>query len=171
MPGQKKIPHTEKQGIELMLKQGKSNSRLFMNTTLIGVAFTIFALLFSLQSGVLTSSQILTMQLVLSVPFLLTSTLADTKLSYTFHERHWESLAWSCFIVGYCFLLNVVGILVYHLIGFLPAILFFVVNIALTLAYSAVEISYNPSVVGRRVAKDIFFILLVFILGIVPIMV
>jgi hypothetical protein len=165
-----RIPHTEQEGIKLMLKQGKSNARLFMNTTLIGVSFTIFALLFSLQSDFLIKSGILTMQLVLSVPFLLTSTLADTKLSYTFHEKHWESIAWSYFIIGYCFLLNVVGILVYHLIGFTPAALFFVVNIALMLTYSAVEISYNREATARRISKDLFFIIIIFLGGIWPIL-
>jgi len=164
------IPHTESEGIDLMLKQGKSNARLFMNTTLIGVAFTIFTLLVTLQTSTLANNEFLTMQLVLSIPFLLTSTLADTKLSYTKHEKHWDTLGWSNFIIGYGFLLNVVGILVYHLIGFWPALTFFLVNMALMMLYSAVQISYDRTAMYRRVAKDMVFIAVLLFFGIMQIL-
>jgi hypothetical protein len=156
--------------ILLMLRQGKSNSRLFMNTALIGVAFTVFALLVSFQSGTLISNEVMTMQLVLAIPFLLTSTLANSKLSYTLHERHWDTLGWCCFIIGYGFLLNVVGIFVFFLLGFTPAILFFLVNIALMLIYSFVQISYDKRNIERRLAKDIVFILILLVFGIAQIL-
>jgi len=165
-----RIPHTEQEGIKLMLKQGKSNARLFMNTALIGVAFTVFALLVGLTSNTLIRNEILTMQLVLSIPFLLTSTLANSKLSYTLHERHWDTLGWSCFIIGYGFLLNVVGIFVYFLLGFLPAFGFFVVNILLMMIYSSVQISYDRHSIRRRIMKDLVFVIIILVFGIAQIL-
>ena len=79
-------------------------------------------------------------------------------------------LGWGSFILGYGMLINVVGILVYGLIGAIPALLFFALNIILTLIYSAVEVSYNRHALGRRIAKDMVFILLIFVLGLMPIL-
>ena len=153
-----------------MLKHGKSNARILMNTSLIVVAFAVFALIVALQKHLLIAHQMLTMQLVLAVPFLLTSTFANSKLTYTRHDRHWDTLGWATFIFGYGFLLNVVGILVDLLIGIWPAALFFLVNIILTLVYSSVEISYNRKAMQRRLAKDLIFILVLFVFGIMSIM-
>ncbi len=164
------MPRGKKEQIQLMLKQGKSNDRILMNTALIVVAFTAFALIVTLQSQILVANNILAMQLVLAIPLLLTSTLANSKLAYTRHEQHWENLAWITFIFGYGFLLNVVGILIHLLIGIIPAAVFFGVNIFLTLAYSAVEVSYNRNSLSRRLIKDLVFILVLFVFGIVPIL-
>lgn len=155
--------------IELMIKQGKSNARILMNTSLIVVAFTAFALIVTLQSRILIEHQVLTMQLVLAIPLLLTSTLANSKLTYTKHAPKWETLGWSAFIFGYGFLINVVGILIFILVGVPFAMLFFAVNILLTFGYSAVEVSYNRKALARRLAKDLTFVLILFIFGMVPI--
>ena len=160
----------KKEQIELMLKQGKSNDRILMNTSLIVVAFTAFALIVTLQAQLLVAHYVLTMQLVLAIPLLLTSTLANAKLAYTRHAGHWETLAWATFVFGYGFLLNVVGILIFLLIGLFPAALFFGVNIFLTLVYSAVEISYNRKAMARRLFKDLVFILILFVFGVVPLL-
>jgi len=140
-----------------------------MNTSLIVVAFTAFALIVTLQSQILVAHNVLAMQLVLAIPLLLTSTMANSKLAYTRHETQWENLAWATFIFGYGFLLNVVGILMALLIGVLPASIFFLVIIFLTFLYSAVEISYNRNIISRRLTRDMIFILVLFVFGILPI--
>ncbi|GEM_PF-5052012 len=164
------MPRASKEQINLMLRQGKSNDRILMNTSLIVVAFTAFALIVTLQSQIFVAHNILAMQLVLAIPLLLTSTMANSKLAYTKHETHWETLAWATFIFGYGFLLNVLGILIALLIGLFPASLFFLVTIILTFLYSAVEISYNRNALSRRLTRDLIFILVLFIFGILPIL-
>lgn len=164
------MPRASKEQIDLMLRQGKSNDRILMNTSLIVVAFTAFALIVTLQSQIFVAHNILAMQLVLAIPLLLTSTMANSKLSYTKHEAHWETLAWGTFVFGYGFLLNVLGILIALLIGLFPAALFFLVTIILTFLYSAVEISYNRNALSRRLTRDLIFILVLFIFGILPIL-
>jgi len=164
------MPRASKEQINLMLRQGKSNDRILMNTSLIVVAFTAFALIVTLQSQIFVAHNILAMQLVLAIPLLLTSTMSNSKLAYTKHETHWETLAWATFIFGYGFLLNVLGILIALLIGLFPASLFFLVTIILTFLYSAVEISYNRNVLSRRLTRDLIFILVLFIFGILPIL-
>lgn len=156
--------------IELMIKHAKSNSRILMNTSLVVVAFAIFGLIVALESSLLASSVVVTIQLSMSIPFFFTSMLANSKLTYTKHAHHWDTLGWGTFVLGYGFLINVVGILVFILIGALPAIAFFALNIVLTLIYSAVEVSYNHKALPRRMAKDIVFILIIFLLGIVPVL-
>jgi hypothetical protein len=164
------MPKDRTPEIELMLKQGKSNAHILMNTCLLLVSFAIFALVITKDFNLLRINSFLTMQLMLSIPFLLTSTLANSKLNYTLHEIYWDSLGWGTFIMGYAFLLNSIGILISDMIGSFFAVVFLIVTIALSLVYSAVEVSYNRESIGRRIVKDLIFITLIFLLGITPVM-
>ena len=68
------ISHMANDEIDLMIKQGKSNSRILMNTSLVVVSFAIFGLIVALDSSLLASSAIVTIQLSMSIPFFFVNT-------------------------------------------------------------------------------------------------
>ena len=93
---------------------------------------------------------------------------ARSKLGYTIKARRWDNLGFFAFLLGYTFLINVVGILLISLISLKVGIIFFGVNILSPIVYSCVDISYDRNKLKERLLKDGFFILLVIILGILP---
>jgi len=144
------------------------SSRLMINTRLIGVAITIFVLIITLRSEILTENKIITYELVLAIPFLLSSSLARSKLGYSSHPMKWNWLGWITYIIGYALLLNVVGIIVAFYLDVNLSILFFIVNWILCIVYSLIEISYKKERLKERLFKDSFFILLQLFLGLLP---
>jgi hypothetical protein len=156
--------------VELMLKQGKSNARILMNTCLLLIVFAILAFVATKNFDLLRFNNFLAIQLTLSIPFLMTSTLANSKLTYTLHEIHWDNFGWATYIIGYAFLLNSIGILLADMVGSFLALVFFAATVCLSLVYSAVEVSYNKNCMNRRLAKDLLFFIIIFLLGILPIL-
>lgn len=144
------------------------SSRLMINTRLLGVAITIFVLIVTLKSEILTDNKIITYELVLAIPFLLTSSLARSKLGYSSRPEKWNFLGWITYIIGYALLLNVIGIIVALYLDLNLAILFFVISWILSIVYSTIEVSYKKEKLKERIFKDSFFILLQLFLGLLP---
>lgn len=105
-------------------------------------------------------------QLVLSMPLLLTSTLAYAKLGYREKIAAWALLGWVTFELGYAFLLNVIGILMATAISLPLAIVFFAASCCLALVYSIVDAVSTPGgYTTERLAKDLLFIVIQLTLG------
>jgi hypothetical protein len=145
----------------------KSSSKLAVNVRLIGVAFMIFVFIITMRPQIF-DKQIIAFQLILSIPFLLTSALSFSKLSYTQQAKQWDFLSWVTFLIGYTFLLNVVGIIVAVFLSRVMAMVFFVVNWILSLTYSYVDVYPNKKLYRKDVFKNAFFILLQIVLGVLP---
>ena len=138
----------------------KAKSRIAMNSRLIAVITAVFFLTINLKIEILIQNGLLALQLVLAIPFLFTSTLAYSKLGYRKETKRWNNLGWVTFIIGYAFMLNIIGVLVGKYVDVLFGILFFLINWILTIIYSFVDISYDKSVIKERLTKDLFFILI-----------
>ena len=147
----------------------KASNRIGVNRSLIAIAIGVFFLTVNLKRQILVE-EILALQLVLSIPMLLVSTLAYTKVGYREKTERWNTLAWITFIAGYTFQLNIIGILLSDIVGKNIAIIYFVVTWIVSLIYSLIDISYDKSVWKERVLKDIIFTLVLVILGILPAM-
>jgi len=152
-----------------MANPTKASSRIALNTRLIALTFSIFFLTINLRQE-LFSQKIVLLQLILAIPLLLTSTLAYSKVSYRERTNRWEILSWITFVLGYSFLLNIVGILVGNIAGVLLATIFFVASWILTLTYSLIDISYNKSVIKERLVKDGIFILIQLTFGLLVVL-
>jgi hypothetical protein len=150
------------------LYDSKSSVRVAMNSRLISVSFIIFIFIITTKPAIFLSHALIAAQLILSIPFLLTSTLNRSKLDYFVHSKAWDTFGWITFVTGYTFLLNVVGIIIANYVSLKLGIIFFVVNWVLALTYSAIEVSINRKVLKRRLFKDLFFITLQVVLGLLP---
>jgi len=98
----------------------------------------------------------------------LSSTFARSKQIYSTKIKRWDNLAWFTFIIGYAFLINVVGILISLYVGLLFGTIFFIVNIILTSIYSIIYCSPNKKIIIKRLFRDLFFIVLIIVLGFLP---
>jgi O-antigen/teichoic acid export membrane protein len=158
-------------GINLMdseVRERKSSSKLAITVRLIGVSFVIFIFIITIKPQIFFQEEIVALELILSIPFLLTAALSFSKLSYAPKSRQWDFLSWVTFLIGYTCLLNVIGIIVATSLNIFLALVFFIVNWVLSLAYSYTD-SYPKRRLSRKdVFKNLFFILLQFLLGVLP---
>jgi hypothetical protein len=147
----------------------KASSRIALNTSLLTVAIGIFFLTINLREEVLLQ-KIVAIQLVLPIPLFLTSTLAYSKIGYRMQIEKWDTLGWMTFILGYAFLLNVIGILIGYISGIVVAMIFFACSWILAVIYSLVDITYNKSAIKERLCKDILFISIQFVFGVLVVL-
>lgn len=150
------------------VREIKSKLRLDINRTLLGICFTLFGLIVAIKPSLLQESVFLPTQMTMAIPFLLASIFARSRLSLTRKPHMWEEYGFVTFLIGYSFLINVIGILLTLSIRREIGLVFFCVNIALALLYSTFECIEDPKKFTSRVKKDIFFILLVLLGGIFP---
>ncbi len=125
-------------------------NKFYLNRTLLAISFTVFALIVSLDKSLFLSS-----------------TFARSKTDEKNVVR-WENYAFFTFLIGYSFLLNVVGLLLSNAVSPLLGLLFFLVNILTASTYSFMKILDNKIKMKTRLLKDGFFLLLILLGGVLP---
>lgn len=153
---------------ELELNHKESESKNLVNVTLLGICFTIFTFILSIRPELLTKNYIIAVQLICSIPFLMSAILARSKSSYTIGVHKMQTFGYFTYVLGYTFLLNVIGLLTIYFISIQIGLIFFAVNILAALSYSVVSIVDGKSTWKRRLIKDLAFITIILILGVLP---
>ena len=153
---------------EFELNKIKEESRLMINATLLGICFTAFTFLIALNVDLLKGNLLLTLQLVCSIPLFMTSLLARSKASYTLGRRGWKKLGFVTYLLGYAFLINVIGMFLISFIFLTVGLIFYVMNIGLAITYSTIEVIQDNFRFKERLVKDLTFILILVLLGILP---
>jgi len=143
----------------------KSSSRIQLNTSLLGIVIGIFFLTINLRQELLLPKIVAT-QLVLSIPLLLTSILAYSKMGYRKATDQWNILGWTTFNIAFAFILNVIGIMLANVISWTTSFTFFAVSWILVIIYSIADYIEDKSVLKEKLIKDSLFILIQIILGI-----
>ncbi|MEK6913930.1 MAG: hypothetical protein AABW47_04660, partial [Nanoarchaeota archaeon] len=118
---------------------------------------------------VLTDNFLVTLQLVISIPLFKSSILARAKLRVMTKSKKVDEFGHLTFTIAYAFLINVVGILLVSLLSLQAGIIFFGANILLTLTYSVIMTLEEKSKLKERIIKDLFFILVLVLGGVLPI--
>ena len=149
-------------------KEVKAKLRLDINRSFLAISFTIFALIISLKPSLFRESFFVPTQLTIAIPLLLSSIFARSKLAHTTRPKMWEEYGFITFLIGYSFLINVLGILLAVSIGLRYCLIFLIFNIIISLTYSTFEIIENHSKLVSRIIKDSFFIILIILGGILP---
>jgi len=157
-----------KEDKQFLINHVKEDNRIKINVTLLGLCFTMFTFIAVFNLDLLKESLFLTLQLVCSIPLLMTSLLARSKASYTLGRNCWKKFGFLTYLLGYAFLINVVGIFLISFVSLFAGITFFIVNIILAMAYSFMEVSYDSARLKERFVKDLAFILILVLLGILP---
>ncbi|HUC31517.1 MAG TPA: hypothetical protein VMR99_02395 [Candidatus Paceibacterota bacterium] len=143
----------------------KASVRVTINSIMMGSLFLVLTLIWT-DAPVKTNSFIVS-QLILAVPLLYVSTLAYSKIGYSEKVFMWDTLGWFTNNLGSIFILNAVGLMTI-LINRDIAFFYFSLMIALMLIYSTINIIYNPKERGEKIFKFFFFLLVVSIGGLLP---
>lgn len=143
----------------------KAASKVAINSFMAGGLFVVFTLIWTLSPK--QFSELIILQLVLSIPLLFVSSLAYTKIGYQKDVMLWDNLAWHTNSIGNAFILNIIGLLVSTEYPYI-AILYFTVITILFIIYTAINISLHPHFVWQKIYKFGFFMFLVILLGILP---
>ena len=149
---------------KLHTNEFKASVRVTIASMLIGICFTVFALVWAFDRNVKLNHFIMS-QLIFAMPILYYSTTAYSKLGYKKNAGLWNKFAVVTFIIGYSLIINAIGIMIYVADLFINAILFFVLVWLLDIIYSICEIAEDRKNLRERIVKTGFFILATFGLG------
>lgn len=155
-------------GMSNKINEIKSSARLNINLYFLSIVFTVFALIVSIKPDLLKESFIITVQLTFSIPLLISSIFARSKLAHTDRPKLWEDYGYFLFILAHAFLINTLGILIALLVDKDIAVAFLTFNILSAAVYSMFEIIEKPSKLRPRIIKDLYFAALIIIGGVLP---
>ncbi len=153
------------------MKGGKISDigpRIDINLALLGIAFVLFTLVVTNSPELLKQNIFLATELTLVIPLLITSCSAKLKIITRSFNKAWRKLGFYTYLVGYAMLLNVIGIFLQIFVSINISLLFFGVNIFMALLYSVFEIVEKSDTFSSKWLKDLLFILLLVLGGILP---
>ncbi len=145
----------------------KASAKVTINSFMMGSLFFILTLIWSLNPQKF-SLPIIT-QLVLAVPLLFISSLAYSKIGYWKEVKLWDDLGWFTNNIGNIFILNVIGLMTapFHPI---LAWIYFSLIIVLMVIYSWINCVYRPEALGEKAFKLIFFLAVLLLGGVLPLL-
>lgn len=148
----------------------KVNTRLMINSMLLGAVVSMFFLVASLQKELLEENFFLSVQMVLAIPFFVSACITSAYVGGKDNQELWYNFGWSMFIIAYAFTLNSIGIIISKITSVVVGIIFFAGSITLTLIYTLFLIILENKSIKERLVKDFIFILIQIALGLVIIL-
>lgn len=146
-----------------------SEKHINVNLWLISLSFTIFTFISVIRPELLKDNVLLAIQLTLSIPLMMSSVFARQRIFDTVKKiKEWYDYGTITFVLAYGFLVNSVGIILCSILGFKIALIFFLANIISSIVYSYMEVREDSSNLKSRIYKDLFFLSIVVLLGILP---
>lgn len=145
----------------------KASARIRINSFMMGCLFFTLAFIFSLSPQ--KYHAIVIAQLILAVPLLFVASLAYAKIGYWKETKMWDIFGWYTNNIGHIFILNAFGLMtatIFKNISFL----YFGLTILLMLIYSAINVIYKPYTFGEKLYKFLFFLGVLFLGGILPLL-
>ncbi|HLD04283.1 MAG TPA: hypothetical protein VJG90_01045 [Candidatus Nanoarchaeia archaeon] len=146
----------------------KASAKVTINSFMMGSLFFILTLIWSLNPEKFSLSIIT--QLVLAIPLLFISSLAYSKIGYWKEVKLWDYLGWFTNNLGNIFILNVIGLMTSKLYLSL-AWIYFSLIVMLMVIYSWINCVYSPYALREKAFKLIFFLVVLLLGGILPLLV
>ncbi len=157
-----------KKDVPLEVHLQREEARLNFNTALLGISFTIFTLIATINPKLFQGDWFLTIQLVLTIPLFVASIFARSRALATPGKDAWDKLSFLNFVFAYSFLINSIGIILSILISPIVVFIFFGVNVLCSIMYSVVQVKHDKIPLKQVVIKDLTFIILIVLLGLIP---
>lgn len=155
----------EKIGDEFKTNPEKAAAKVSINSFMIGSLFMILTIIWTLNPN--KFSPIVIAQLVLAIPLLFVSSLAYAKIGYWKETKWWDRFGWFTNNLGNLLVLNVVGLITSNVFQYI-SYMFFGLILLLMLFYSIINIHYKPSSINEKILKYLFFVIIIFLGGILP---
>ena len=138
---------------------------------LLTIAFTLFTFIIAVNPNLVKVNNYLALQLTISIPLYFSSIFARAKISTSSNQLIvWERFGFITFTLAYGLMINVVGILLAGLVSINMGLCFWAVNVFSVLLYSFLEIYGGEASFTSRFPKDLLFIGIIILLGILPVL-
>jgi hypothetical protein len=155
----------KKQDNAFKTNEQKASMRITINSAMMGALF--FMLTFILANGYEKFNFLVITQLFLAIPLLFVSVLAYSKIAYWKESKVWDLYGWITSNLGNIILLNAIGLMVIKISKGLSAT-YFVLTLFLMVIYSTINIVYAPFMTKQKLFKLLFFFVVMFIGGVLP---
>lgn len=145
----------------------KATMKVTINSIMMGCLFFVLTLIWTIDPLKFNTYTIL--QIILAVPLLYVSSLANSKIGISKKVVMWEALGWFTNTIGSIFILNAVGLMTavfYKNIAFA----YFFLTIILMLIYSAININYYPEEFKEKIFKLSMFLVVMLLGGVLPLL-
>jgi hypothetical protein len=143
----------------------KAASRVQITSFMMANLFVILTLIWTLSPE--KFSKAIIYQLVFAIPLLFVSSLAYAKIGYWKDIADWDRFAWVTNTLGNIMVINVLGLMA-ATIDRVLAFTYFGWIIALMTFYYGINIKHSPETTFGRIRKFIFFIIILILGGILP---
>jgi len=148
----------------------RGSDRIQINNLLTAVSITVLAVLLSISKPGLSGWIII--QLAITIPCLVTSSLAYAKMCYRGTDEYhiWDNLGWVTHSLGYIMILNAITILLHQNYPMIAWILIGV-TVLLFFIYSGLDIVAKRRRLKEKGLKLGFYLLLIFLGAVLPIII
>jgi len=145
----------------------KAEARLHINSFLMGSLFTVLALIWTFSPEKVSSAIIF--QMVLAIPLILFASLSYAKTGYERTHKVWDRFGWITNNIGYVLFLNSTGLIIAAFSSIKIAYVYFLLVILLSVSYYILNIVSQPGTLKEHLSKLIFWLIVIFMGGILPI--
>ena len=146
-----------------------AEARLHINSFLMGSLFTVLALIWTFSSEKISS--VLIVQMVLAIPIILFASLSYAKVGYNRSHKIWYRFGWITNNVGYLLFLNATGLIVATFSSVALGLIYFGLLIFLSCLYYILNIISQPGTFKEHFLKLLFFLIIISLGGILPLII
>jgi len=146
-----------------------AESRLHINSFLMGSIFTVLTIIWAFNSDKITNTTII--QMVLSIPLVFFASLSYAKVGYNRSHKVWYRFGWLTNNIGYLLFLNATGLMVATFSSLIIAFVYFGLLIFLSCTYYILNIISQPGTLKEHLSKLIIFLIVIILGGILPIII
>jgi hypothetical protein len=148
----------------------KGRERIQINNLLAAISMAILVLIIGLVKAHFNYWAVV--QLSLTVPLLVTSSLAYLKSAYRDNKEYsmWDRLGWFTHTLGYSMILNSIFLILFFNYHHATAFTFLSVTITLHVIYSIIDYLLLKERLVEKLTKMIFYLLIFFLGSILPIL-
>jgi hypothetical protein len=150
--------------------QSKASDRIQIINLLAAAAITVLSVLLAISDRIY--SPWIVIQLSVSIPLLVTSSLAYAKIAYRPESEcpSWDTLGWVTLSLGYNMILNAVALMLYATGYSLPAVVFLLTALAAFIAYTLVDLAGKRGRLKEKSFKLSLYAFCLFLGGALPIL-
>jgi len=145
----------------------KASIRVTINSIMMGSLFFVLTLIWTTDP--LKFSTFTVAQIILAVPLLYVSSLAYSKIGYAKKVIMWDVLGWFTNTIGSIFILNAIGLMTAAIYKDI-ALTYFLLMIILMVIYSVINIKYTPNELKEKMFKLVFFLIIMTLGGLLPLL-
>ncbi len=144
----------------------KASIKVNINSFMIGGLFFVLTMIWSTDADHITP--LITSEILLAIPLLFASSLAYIKVAEKEETKAWDTFGWIANTLGNTLVFNIIGLMAAAINGRPAAVMFFFSFMFIMLIYTIINILENKNLIGQRIFKYAFLIIIIILGGLIP---